>query len=542
MGQVSGGRLVAQALKRHGIDVVFTLCGGHIQAIYDGCIEEGIAIYDTRHEQTAAFAADGHARVTGKPGVALVTAGPGVTNAVTAMANAQRAGVPMICIGGAGPRSLSDMGSLQDIDSVRVMRPVTKWAVQIPETRRIKEYVDSAFRIAQAGLPGPVYLEAPLDLLMDSASDELPSTSPMSPARPGADPASVAHAGRLLDASERPCFIVGSQLRWSPRRTILERASRHFAVPFFLNGMARGALGPDHPALFSHSRKHALSRADLILVLGTPLDFRVGYGRAPAWNADGRVVQVDLDGTQLGHNRTLDLGVQADVGYFLEALCDQASPKTAPIWMQELEEVEQQKRASLREEIDAHTNPPNPLRVCHELGKRLGKSDIVIGDGGDFVASAAHVLLLEWPQLWMDPGPLGTLGIGPGYALAASLARPDARTVILFGDGAFGLSGLEFEALARHKRPVVAVIGNDAAWSQIRRGQVQMYGEERAVATRLDYTRYEQVVQALGGKGYWVERIEELGPALDGAFATDVPSCVNVRISSSSFRKNAISV
>jgi thiamine pyrophosphate-dependent acetolactate synthase large subunit-like protein len=542
MGQVHGGRLVAQALKRHGIDVVFTLCGGHIQAIYDGCIDEGIGIYDTRHEQTAAFAADGYARVTGRPGVALVTAGPGVTNAVTAMANAQRAGVPMICIGGAGPRSLADMGSLQDIDSVRLMTPVCKWAVQIPETRRIKEYVDSAFRIAQAGLPGPVYLEAPLDLLMGMGSDELPPTSPMSPARPASDPASIEHAARLLEASDRPCFIVGSQLRWSPRRTILERAARHFAVPFFLNGMARGALGSEHPSLFSQARKHALSRSDLVIVLGTPLDFRVGYGRPPLWNPDARVIQVDLDAAQLGHNRTLDLGVQSDIGYFLEALCDHATAKVATAWMQELDEVEKNKRASIREEIETHRNPPNPLRVCHELGKRLRKSDIVIGDGGDFVASAANVLPLEWPQLWMDPGPFGTLGIGPGYALAASLARPDARTVVLFGDGAFGLSAMEFEVLVRHKRPVVAVIGNDAAWSQIRRGQVQIYGEERAVATRLEYTRYDQVVQAVGGKGYWVERIEELGPALDGAFATDLPSCVNVRIASSSFRKNAVSV
>ncbi len=542
MGQVHGGRLVAQALKRHGVDVVFTLCGGHIQAIYDGCIDEGIAIFDTRHEQTAAFAADGHARVTGRPGVVLVTAGPGVTNAVTAMANAQRAGVPVVCIGGAGPRSLSDMGSLQDLDSVRLMTPVSKWAARILESRRIKEYVDSAFRIAQAGLPGPVYLEAPLDLLMDSASDEPPPTSPMSPARPAADPASVEHAARMLDAAERPCFIVGSQLRWSPRRSILERSARHFTVPFFLNGMARGALGHEHQCLFSHARKHALSRSDLVIVLGTPLDFRVGYGRAPLWNDDARVVQVDLDAAQLGHNRTLDLGIQADVGYFLEALCETASPKTAPTWMNELGEVERQKRANLREEIEVYKNPPNPLRVCHELGKRLGKNDIVIGDGGDFVASAANVLPLEWPQLWMDPGPLGTLGIGPGYALAASLARPDARTVILFGDGAFGMSAMEFEMLARHKRPVVAVIGNDAAWTQIRRGQIQIYGEERAVATQLQYSRYDQVVQALGGKGYWVERIEELGPALDGAFATDLPSCVNVRISSSTFRKNAIAV
>lgn len=542
MAQVHGGRLVAQALKRHGVDMVFTLCGGHIQAIYDGCIDEGIAIYDTRHEQTAAFAADAHARVTGKPGVALVTAGPGVTNVVTAMANAQRAGVPMICIGGAGPRSLADMGSLQDIDSVRLMTPVSKWAVQIPEIRRIKEYVDSAFRIAQAGVPGPVYLEAPLDLLMGMGSDESPPTSPMPPARPAPDPASVQQAARLLEAAERPCFIVGSQLRWSPRRTVLDRVARHFSVPFFLNGMARGALAPDHPSLLSHSRKHALSRSDLVFVLGTPLDFRIGYGRPPLWNDAARVVQVDLDPAQLGHNRTLELGIQSDIGYFLEALCEQASGKMAPAWLQELAEVEEAKRASLRGEIEAHKSPPNPLRVCHELGKRLGANDVVIGDGGDFVASAANVLRLAWPQLWMDPGPLGTLGIGPGYALAASLARPEGRTIVLFGDGAFGLSAMEFEVLVRHKRPVVAVIGNDAAWTQIRRGQIQIYGEERAVATRLDYTRYDQVVQALGGRGYWVERIEDLGPALDGAFATDLPSVVNVRISSSDFRKNAIAV
>jgi acetolactate synthase-1/2/3 large subunit len=309
--------------------------------------------------------------------------------------------------------------------------------------------------------------------------------------------------------------------------------------------MARGALAPDHPSLFSHSRKHALSRSDLVFVLGTPLDFRVGYGRPPLWNDAARVIQVDLDPAQLGHNRTLELGIQSDIGYFLEALCEQASGKVAPAWLQELaevEEVEEVKRASLREEIEAHKNPPNPLRVCHELGKRLGANDIVIGDGGDFVASAANVLTLSWPQLWMDPGPLGTLGIGPGYALAASAARPEGRTVILFGDGAFGLSAMEFEVLVRHKRPVVAVIGNDAAWTQIRRGQIQIYGEERAVATRLDYTRYDQVVQALGGRGYWVERVEELGPALDGAFATDLPSVVNVRISSSNFRKNAIAV
>jgi acetolactate synthase I/II/III large subunit len=542
MGQVHGGRLVAQALRRHEIDAVFTLCGGHIQAIYDGCIDEGIRVVDTRHEQTAGFAADAYARLTGKPGVALVTAGPGVTNTVTALANAQRAGVPLVCLGGAGPKTLCDMGSLQDLDSVRLMRPVSKWAAQVPETRRIKEYIDIAFRIARSGVPGPVYLEVPLDLLMNMGNDEEPRTAPVLPPRPAADPASLASAARMLAEAERPCFIVGSQIHWSPaKRSIVEVAQR-FAVPFYLNGMARGALPADSPVLFSHSRRHALKNSDLVVVMGTPFDFRVDYGRSPTWNPQGKVIQVDLDPGELGRNRAIDLGIVADSGLFLEQLGLALESKQAPEWLAQLRELEVARRAAMQQEIGARTSPPNPLHVCHELGKRLGPEDIVIGDGGDFVATAAYTIPVSWPQVWMDPGPLGTLGVGPGYAMAAALARPKSRTVIVFGDGSFGLNALEFEALARQRLKVVAVIGNDAAWTQIRRGQVQLYGEERAIATRLDYTRYDLVVQALGGKGFWVERVEELGPALDGAFAADVPSCVNVRIASSDFRKGAISV
>lgn len=542
MGQVHGGRLVAQALRRHEIDVVFTLCGGHIQAIYDGCLDEGIRVIDTRHEQTAGFAADAYARVTGKPGVCLVTAGPGITNTVTALANAQRAGVPMICLGGAGPKSLCDMGSLQDLDSVRLMRPISKWAAQIPETRRIKEYIDNAFRIARGGFPGPVYLELPLDLLMDLGSDEEPRTRPMAPPRPSPSPSDLAEAARLMEEAERPCFIVGSQLHWSPARHFLPEAAEHFGVPFFLNGMARGALPAEHPSLFLHSRRQALKRADLVVVLGTPFDFRVDYGRSPTWNPNARVIQVDLEPNEIARNRGVDLGIVADSGIFLEQLVRECAPKQAAAWLAELSELEQARRAGMQQEIATRTNPPNPLHVCHELGKRLGPEDIVIGDGGDFVATAAYTIPISWPQMWMDPGPLGTLGVGPGYAMAAALARPNARVVIVFGDGSFGLNAMEFEALARHGLKIVAVIGNDAAWTQIRRGQVQLYGEERAIATRLEYTRYEEVVRALGGKGFWVERVKELGPALDGAFAADVPSCVNVRIAPSEFRKGAISV
>jgi acetolactate synthase I/II/III large subunit len=548
MGMVHGGRLVAQALKRHGTSHLFTLCGGHIQAIYDGCLDEQIRVVDVRHEQTAGHAADGYARVTGRPGVCAVTAGPGVTDVVTAVANAQRAGIPMICIGGAGPKLLCDMGSLQDMDCVTLMRPITKWSVQVPETRRIGEYIDAAFRVAQSGVPGPVFLEMPLDLLMNFGEEnELPATRPFAePPRAGGDPRSIARAAELLAKAERPVFLVGTQLRWSPMRDAVKRAADALGVPFYLNGMARGALPAEHPGLFSRSRKFALAQADVVFVFGTPFDFRVDYGRSPTW-ADGvKIVQVDLDGAELGRNRAVEIGIQGDSGLVLDQLLGAVGTKKAQAWLDAVRADETKRRAKMLAEIESNDSPPNPLRVCAELGKRLGKDDIVIGDGGDFVATAAYVLKLEWPQLWMDPGPLGTLGVGPGYAMAASLMRPDATTVLVYGDGSFGLHAMELEAMARQKIPCVALIGNDAAWTQIRRGQVEMYGLERSPATALEYTRYDKVVDACGGKGFWVETVDQLGPALDAAFAfakaERKPACVNVKIAKSDFRKGSISV
>jgi acetolactate synthase-1/2/3 large subunit len=549
MTMVHGGRLVAQALKRHGTTHLFTLCGGHIQAIYDGCLDEEIRVVDVRHEQTAGHAADGYARVTGRPGVCAVTAGPGVTDVVTAAANAQRAGVPMIIIGGAGPSQLTDMGSLQDMNHLELMRSITKWSVRVPETRRIAEYVDAAFRIAQADLPGPVFLEMPLDMLMNFADDaDLPNTAPTPPARSGGDPHAISRAIALLEKAERPMAIVGTQLRWSNDRTVVKKAADAWGIPFFLNGMARGALPADHPAFFSRSRRQALSRADLVLVFGTPFDFRLDYGRAIS--SDAKVVQVDLEGKELGRNRKVDVPIDGDTGLVIEQLLQGYSKSKDASWLAEIRAAETKSRAKMAAEIESNDSPVNPLRLCAEIDRRLRPNDVVVGDGGDFVATAAYVLKMQAPQIWMDPGPLGTLGVGPGYAMAAACARPNhgengATTWLIYGDGSFGLHGLEFEALARQKLPVLAVIGNDAGWTQIRRGQVELYGEQRAPATALDYTHYEKVVEACGGVGLWVERAEDVGPALDKALeATRAgkPACVNVKIAKSEFRKGAISV
>jgi acetolactate synthase-1/2/3 large subunit len=543
MGFVHGGRLVSQAFKRHGVSHLFTLCGGHIQAIYDGCLDDGIRVVDVRHEQTAGHAADGWARVTGKPGVCAVTAGPGVTDVVTALANAQRGGIPMICIGGAGPTQLQDMGSLQDMDQLSLIKPITKWAARVTEARRLGEYIDSAFRVAQSGVPGPVYLEMPLDVLMSGDDDKnVPATGAMDPPRPGGDPNAIAKIADLLAKAERPMFIVGSQLRWSPARDALRTFADASAAPFFLNGMARGGLPYAHPNLFSRSRKVAMSSADVIVIFGTPFDFRVDYGRA--FNPNATIIQIDLDGAEMGKNRRVDVAVHGDAGLVLQQLLAAMGGKgpSKPEWVASIRVAEDKSRAKMATEIESTSNPPNPLRVCSELGKRLGKNDIVIGDGGDFVATAAYVLPLEAPQLWMDPGPLGTLGVGPGYAMAAKLARPEANVVLVYGDGSFGLHGMEFEAMVRQNIPVVSVIGNDAAWMQIRRGQVDLYGEPRAVATGLEYTRYDRVVEALGGFGAYVETVDQLGPALDAAFASGKPACVNVKIARSEFRKGSISV
>jgi acetolactate synthase-1/2/3 large subunit len=385
-----------------------------------------------------------------------------------------------------------------------------------------------------------VFLEMPLDLLMNWAEESPPATGPQPPARPGGDPSLIAEAANLLNNAERPMFIVGSQLRWSPAAEALRAFADAIDAPFYLNGMARGALPYAHKNLMTRSRKVALAQTDVCFVFGTPLDFRLEYGRAI--NASAKIVQVDLDGAEIGRNRHVDLAIHGDTGVVLKQLTSIAKPRDTASWLSAIRAAEDKSRAKMAAEIDSDDNPPNPLRVCAELGKRLKPQDIIIGDGGDFVATAAYVLKLESPQLWMDPGPLGTLGVGPGYAMAAKLARPEANVVLVYGDGSFGFNGLEFEAMVRQNIPVIGVIGNDAGWTQIRRGQVELYGKDRAVATGLSYTRYDRVVEALGGFGAYVETVDELGPALDTAFACGKPALVNVKIASSEFRKGAISV
>lgn len=550
MGFVQGGHIVAKAIKEEGVDHIFTLCGGHVQMIYDGCLNEEIRVVDVRHEQTAAHAADGWARITGKPGVAVVTAGPGVTGTVTAVANAFRAQVPMVVIGGQGARLLSqfggqDRGALQDTNHTEFMRPITKWSVSVPETRRLAEYLQTAFRIATTGVPGPVFLEMPLDVLFGGcAEDEIVQYSGYrTTAQPGGDPTFMHEAADLIAAAKRPMMIVGGQWRWSTRRHALHDFLEVCNIPTFVNGMARGALPPGHPSRFAHCRKNALAEADLVMIFGTPLDFRLGYGEAV--KPETKLIQIDLDGAEIGRNRRVDLGIVGDTGLVLEGLrwrmVERGAPDTSE-WISAVQEMETTKRAPIEKGIIDDSSPINPIHLCSRIDRVVDDETIIVGDGGDFVATAAYTLRPRGVASWSDAGPLGTLGVGPGYAMAAKLAKPDHKVFLISGDGTFGLNGFEFESMARQGINVICIVGNDGAWTQIRRGQVAMYGEERVVATDLAKTRYDQVAEAMGAHGEHVTDPGQIDGALERAIAADKPAVINVEIGGTDFRAAAISV
>jgi acetolactate synthase-1/2/3 large subunit len=534
---ISGGHLVAKALKAEGVDTIFTLCGGHIIDIYDGCVDEGIEVIDVRHEQVAAHAADGYARVTGRPGCAVVTAGPGTTDAVTGVANALRAESPMLLIGGQGALTQHKMGSLQDLPHVDMMAPITKFAATAPATARIADLVSMAFRECYAGAPGPSFLEIPRDVLdakvpLEQARVPAPGQYRASTRSIG-DPAAIEALADLLAHAEKPCVLLGGQV-WTCRGTDAAVSFvRELNVPAFMNGAGRGTLPPGDPLHFQLARRHAFTAADLIIIVGTPFDFRMGYGRRLSPTA--KVVQIDLDYRTVGKNRDIDLGIVGDAGAVLAAVTQAASGRidtataARKAWVEELRGVEDaayQKRLP-RQHSDAC--PIDPYRLVHEINEFLTEDSIYIGDGGDIVTFSGQVVQPKAPGHWMDPGPLGTLGVGVPFVLAAKHARPDKEIVCLFGDGAFSLTGWDFETLVRYDLPFVGIVGNNSSMNQIRYGQIQKYGEDRGrVGNTLGNVHYDKFAQMLGGYGEEVRDPADIGPALRRARESGKPSLINV--------------
>jgi acetolactate synthase-1/2/3 large subunit len=531
MAMVDGGDLVARCLKQEGVDAIFTLCGGHVQAIYDACIDENIKVIDVRHEQAAGHAAEGWSRATRRCGVAVVTAGPGVTDAVTAVANAYQNRSPMLLIGGRSPLTDFEKGALQEMDQVEFLRPLTKWARCLYDTARIPEYMAMAFRHALSGRYGPVFLEMPADMLFRRV-EENDVTFPSSyrpQGRVQADPSIIRQAAQLLASAQQPLVMAGSLVYWSAAHDGLRQFIERIQSPVYLNAMARGSLPQDHPLFFSRTRRGALAHADVILIIGTPLDFRLAYGKR--FNPQAKIIQVDVDPTELGRNRDIDVCVEGDTGAVLEQLLAELGDARPDhdSWLKTLREEEERTLAARRELLNSDAIPIHPLRLCKEMAEFVDENTIVIGDGGDIVNLAAQVLPINYPGQWYDPGPMGTLGVGTGFAMAVKTALPEKKVLMVNGDGTFGLNGFEFDTFVRFDLPVVSVVGNDRQWGQIAVGQRMMYGRDRAIATVLrDSARYDKVVEGLGGHGEFVERPQDIQPALERAFASGKPACVNV--------------
>jgi acetolactate synthase-1/2/3 large subunit len=519
-----GGRIVAKVLRSRGIDHLFTLSGGHLFSIYDGCKEEGIGIVDVRHEQTAVFAAEGLAKATRGLGVAALTAGPGVTNAISAIAGAQANNSPIGVLGGRAPEMRWGSGSLQEIDHLPFVSPLVKSARTVKAPGEIAAMTAAALDLAAAAPSGPTFLDYPLDVVFIEAEVAIPEL----PAAPAAEPAAgVEEAAALLVAAERPAIMAGSGLYWGHGETELRELAEALGIPVFLNGLGRGCLPADHELAFSRARGTALKGADVALVVGVPLDFRLGFGGS--FGEETKIVRLDVADNALTANRMPDVDLVGDVRASLGAIREGAagSDSRSGRWLQDLRTVETEKRAAEQDELNDPRSPLHPVRIYRELAEVLDRDAIVVGDGGDFVSYAGRFIDTYEPGCWMDPGPFGCLGAGPGQAIGAKVAHPDRQVCLLLGDGAFGFAGMEFDTMARHGLGVVGVMGNNGIWALEHHPMKFLYGYSVAAELRPE-TRYDQLVESLGCDGILVRHPNELRPALERAFESGRPTLVNV--------------
>jgi acetolactate synthase-like protein len=577
---VNGGALIAETLQHHGVRFLFTLCGGHISPILVEAKRRGIRVVDTRHEATAVYAADALARLTGSPGVAAVTAGPGVTNTVTAVKNAQLAQSPVVLLGGATATLLAGRGALQDIDQMALMRPHVKHAMRVRRVRQLPGALAEAFYMAQEGVPGPVFLECPVDLLYEeevvrdwygakaggsrtglgprlqaaylgwharrlfAGAERARGSEPRRPDPQLPEAREVQQAATRLRRAERPLLLVGSQaLAEAADAAELAHAVEHLGIPVYLSGMARGLLGRSHPLLMRHLRRKALGEADVIVLAGVTADFRLDYGRHLP--AEAFLVSANRSLEDLFKNRRPDLAVHADPGRFLRLLAQSMAieeGRWSP-WREQLRDRDHVRDEEIGELAATATEGVNPLFLCREIESAADPAAVLVADGGDFVATASYVLGPRGPLSWLDPGPFGTLGVGAGFALGARLARPDAEVWILYGDGAVGYSLAEIDTFVRHRLPVIAVVGNDAYWMQIARDQVELLGDD--VGCVLRATDYHRAAEGFGGEGILVSSPEQVPGALSRAremAANGRPVLVNARIGRTDFRKGSLSM
>ncbi|UGU03783.1 acetolactate synthase [Mycobacterium intracellulare] len=522
---VHAGRLVARRLKASGIDTVFTLSGGHLFSIYDGCRDEGIRLIDTRHEQTATFAAEGWSKVTRVPGVAALTAGPGVTNGMSAMAAAQQNQSPLVVLGGRAPAQRWGMGSLQEIDHVPFVAPLARFAATAQSAADAGRLVDDALRAAVGAPSGVGFVDFPMDHVFSMSDDDpRPGALVDVPPGPAPDDRALTRAVGLLAAAKRPVIMAGTNVWWGHGEAALLRLAEELQIPVLMNGMARGAVPADHPLAFSRVRGKALGEADIALIVGVPMDFRLGFGAV--FGQQTQLVVVDRVQPERRHPRPVQAELYGDLLTILAALAT-AGGAGHRDWVEDLRAAETAARAKENAELADDRVPLHPMRVYAELAPLLDRDAIVVIDAGDFGSYAGRVIDSYLPGCWLDSGPFGCLGSGPGYALAAKLARPQRQVVLLQGDGAFGFSGMEWDTLVRHNVPVVSVIGNNGIWGLEKHPMEALYGYS-VVAELRPGTRYDEVARALGAHAELVAAPGELRPALERAFASGMPAVVNV--------------
>ncbi len=578
---MNGGELTARVLRNHGVEHLFTLCGGHISPILVSAKREGIRVIDVRDEAAAVFAADAMARLTGIPGVAAVTAGPGLTNTVTAVKNAQLAQSPLILIGGATATFLKGRGSLQDIDQMALMKPHVKRAMRIAKLRDLVPQLELAFAVARTDVPGPVFIELPVDLLYDETlvrdwyrqasgegkakglsaralqwylrrhvNDLFVDGNLIAPGRPHPTPRREAPAEQIdqaavyLRRTQRPVLLVGSQaMLCACEMYDMVGAVEKLGVPVYLAGAARGLLGRDHPLQYFHRRREALREADLVVLAGVPQDFRLDYGRQI--NRKALIVSVNLSARDLRLNRRPTMGVLADPGVFLIELAQRmkSSADRFPEWSMRLRERDNEREAEIRAVAAQSTEFINPLALLKQLNEVIDDNSVLVVDGGDFVASAAYTLRPRGPFSWLDPGAFGTLGVGAGFAMAAKLARPQSEVWLLYGDGSLGYGLAEFDTFVRHDLPVIALVGNDGSWAQIAREQVEILHDD--VGTVLARTAYHRVAEGFGAMGLLLEKPEDVSAVLQQAKQLargGTPVLINAMIGATEFRKGAVSM
>jgi acetolactate synthase-1/2/3 large subunit len=575
---MNGGDRVAEVLHVNGVQRIFTLCGGHISPILAAAKARGIGIVDTRDEATAVFAADATARLTGRPGVVAVTAGPGLTNTITALKNAQLAQSPLLLLGGAAPTALQGRGALQDIDQRALVAPHVKHLARVRRVRDLGPAVETALRASVDGVPGPVFVECPVDLLYDEAlirqwyadaagkgqalGDRLlrwylnrhasrmfegaanaTATQSVDLAPRGTDEASLARAAAALARAERPLVVIGSQaLLTAARAEEIAQAVDRMGVPVYLSGMARGLLGRDHPLQMRHARRNALRESDCVLLAGVPCDFRLDYGRHVRRSAT--LIAANRSAKEARMNRRPTVAAIGDAGLTLIALAQRLGDKAArPAWVASLRERD----AAREREIDAQAATAgehvNPVAFFRALDREASNSAVMVADGGDFVATASYIVRPRGPLAWLDPGAFGTLGVGAGFALGAQLLRPQDEVWLIWGDGASGYGLVEFDTFVRHGVPVIAVVGNDASWAQIAREQVKMLGDD--VGTVLARSAYHAVAEGFGAVGIEVKTMAQVPDALAQARAaarSGRPVLVNVWLDRTDFREGSISM